>query len=77
MTSSYICRNRRCEDCHRIYNTNTCPEDYIDIGTDKVMNFISKMTELLRLKDEEVPFRLDISDEDFLKLLQEAVAVDK
>ena len=77
ITSSYICRHKHCKDCHKMYDNDGCPEDYANIDTNKVMDFISKMTDLLRLKDEEMPFDLDISDEDFINLLEEATTVDK
>ena len=77
MTSSYICRHKHCEDCNKAYNIDTCPDNFINIEIDNVISFITKMTELLRLKAEEMPFDLDISDEDFINLLEEAVTVDK
>lgn len=76
ITSNFVCRNGDCTNCHSIYNTTDCTDD-IRIDSKHALKFIGRMTELLRLKAEDMPFDLDISDEDFLKLLEEAVTVDK
>lgn len=76
ITSSFVCGNGDCANCHSVYKTTNCPHD-IPIKSEYVLEFVERMTELLRLKDEEMPFDLDISDEDFLKLLEEAATVDK
>lgn len=67
-----------CKDCKQTLgdNFNGCPLD-ADVSNDDLYAFIGKMTDLLfdRLeKEDELPFSIELDEEDIVNLIMEAAA---
>ena len=74
-TARSICRGRNCRDCNEIYGIVECPAE-IDVSPEEMGWFVKKVNELLEDYDNKCPFPMEMTDEEFLSILNQATTVD-